>query len=108
MMTKTLRLLSLAAALALSGTGHAQDAPVPRCASSGIALQLLGSGGPISDDARASSGAIVWINGHARILIDAAAAPICATVSPGRGSKTSISSAFRIFTPIIARICLPS
>jgi ribonuclease BN (tRNA processing enzyme) len=71
MMTKTLRLLSLAAALALSGTGHAQDAPVPRCASSGIALQLLGSGGPISDDARASSGAIVWINGHARILIDA-------------------------------------
>lgn len=70
-MTKTLRLLSLAAALSLSGIGHAQEAPVPRCSTTGIALQLLGSGGPISDDARASSGAIVWINGHARILIDA-------------------------------------
>lgn len=41
------------------------------CSKSGIALQLLGSGGPISDDARASSGAIVWINGKARLLIDA-------------------------------------
>jgi len=41
------------------------------CSKSGIALQLLGSGGPISDDARASSGAIVWVNGKARLLIDA-------------------------------------
>jgi ribonuclease BN (tRNA processing enzyme) len=36
-----------------------------------VSLQLLGSGGPISDDARASSGAVVWINGKARLLIDA-------------------------------------
>lgn len=41
------------------------------CSHSGISLQLLGSGGPISDDARASSGALVWINGKARLLIDA-------------------------------------
>jgi ribonuclease BN (tRNA processing enzyme) len=38
---------------------------------SGITLQLLGSGGPISDDARASSGAVVWIDGKARLLMDA-------------------------------------
>lgn len=36
-----------------------------------MALQLLGSGGPISDDARASSGEVVWINGKSRLLIDA-------------------------------------
>lgn len=34
-------------------------------------LQILGSGGPISDDLRASSGEIVWWKGKSRIMIDA-------------------------------------
>ncbi len=33
-------------------------------------LQLMGSGGPISDDARASSGTVIWWKGKSRILID--------------------------------------
>ncbi len=37
----------------------------------GIALQILGSGGPIADDGRASSGFVVWIDGKSRVLIDA-------------------------------------
>lgn len=37
----------------------------------GVALQVLGSGGPIADDARASSSYLVWIDGVARVLIDA-------------------------------------
>ncbi len=37
----------------------------------GVALQVLGSGGPIADDGRASSSYIVWINGQSRVLIDA-------------------------------------
>jgi ribonuclease BN (tRNA processing enzyme) len=37
----------------------------------GIALQILGSGGPIADDARASSGYLLWVDGTARVLIDA-------------------------------------
>lgn len=37
----------------------------------GIVLQVLGSGGPIADDGRASSGYIVWIDGTSRVLIDA-------------------------------------
>ncbi len=37
----------------------------------GIVLQVLGSGGPIADDARASSAYLVWIDGHARVLVDA-------------------------------------
>ncbi|WP_117002028.1 MULTISPECIES: MBL fold metallo-hydrolase [Cysteiniphilum] len=41
------------------------------CTNNRLSLQLLGSGGPISDDKRASSGEIIWINGKSRILIDA-------------------------------------
>ncbi|MGI9247525.1 MAG: MBL fold metallo-hydrolase [Woeseiaceae bacterium] len=37
----------------------------------GAALQVLGSGGPIADDGRASSGYIVWVDGVSRVLIDA-------------------------------------
>ena len=37
----------------------------------GVALQVLGSGGPIADDARASTAYLVWVDGKARVLIDA-------------------------------------
>lgn len=37
----------------------------------GAVLQVLGSGGPIADDARASSGYIVWVDGVSRVMIDA-------------------------------------
>lgn len=39
--------------------------------SSPLALQVLGSGGPIADDARASTSYLLWIDGRARIMIDA-------------------------------------
>ena len=37
----------------------------------GVAVQVLGSGGPIADDARASSAYLVWLDGASRVLIDA-------------------------------------
>jgi ribonuclease BN (tRNA processing enzyme) len=37
----------------------------------GVALQVLGSGGPIADDGRSSSSYIVWIDGKNRIMVDA-------------------------------------
>jgi ribonuclease BN (tRNA processing enzyme) len=37
----------------------------------GVVLQVLGSGGPVADDGRASSSYLVWIDGVARVLIDA-------------------------------------
>lgn len=37
----------------------------------GVALQILGSGGPVPDDARASAGYLVWVDGQARVLVDA-------------------------------------
>ena len=40
------------------------------CGESGVALQVLGSGGPIADDGRASTGYLVWIDGKSRYLID--------------------------------------
>jgi ribonuclease BN (tRNA processing enzyme) len=37
---------------------------------SGPAVQVLGSGGPIADDARASSAYLLWLDGRSRALID--------------------------------------
>ena len=34
-------------------------------------LQVLGSGGPIADDGRASSGYLLWVDGRSRALVDA-------------------------------------
>ncbi|EEW6711856.1 MBL fold metallo-hydrolase [Escherichia albertii] len=42
-----------------------------QCENKNFTLQTLGSGGPISDDQRASSGEIIWLNGKSALLIDA-------------------------------------
>ncbi|WP_447889714.1 MBL fold metallo-hydrolase [Serratia fonticola] len=42
-----------------------------QCENREFTLQVLGSGGPITDDQRASSGEVIWINGKSAILIDA-------------------------------------
>jgi ribonuclease BN (tRNA processing enzyme) len=41
------------------------------CGSQGVAVQVLGSGGPELQDKRASSSYLVWENGRTRVLIDA-------------------------------------
>ncbi|MGB2621069.1 MAG: MBL fold metallo-hydrolase [Candidatus Acidiferrum sp.] len=41
------------------------------CGAKGIALQVLGSGGPELQDKRASSSYLVWEDGKARVLVDA-------------------------------------
>ena len=46
-------------------------APPPCPKEQGTYLQVLGSGGPIADDGRASSAYIVWIDGKSRVMIDA-------------------------------------
>ena len=62
------RALSALAACALFWSGGAQAAP--DCHGKGVWLQVLGSGGPELGDRRASSGYLVWRDGHARILVD--------------------------------------
>ena len=57
----------LAASMLLAQT--AQAAACPR--GNGLTLQVLGSGGPVADDGRASSAYLVWNDGRARVLVDA-------------------------------------
>ena len=68
---RTLLVLMRACALTLLMAAAAAQADAG-CAKEGqVVLQVLGSGGPIADDGRASTGYLVWVDGHARALIDA-------------------------------------
>jgi ribonuclease BN (tRNA processing enzyme) len=64
--TRFLRLVSFLLNWAFLPTAAAQS-----CGSQGVAVQVLGSGGPELQDKRASSSYLVWENGQARVLIDA-------------------------------------
>jgi ribonuclease BN (tRNA processing enzyme) len=46
------------------------EQPVACPPAQGVAVQVLGSGGPIADDARASSSYLVWVDGRSRVMID--------------------------------------
>jgi ribonuclease BN (tRNA processing enzyme) len=61
-----LSLLSLFLSCAFLPSAAAQS-----CGSQGVAVQVLGSGGPELQDKRASSSYLVWENGQARVLVDA-------------------------------------
>lgn len=41
------------------------------CGANGVAVQVLGSGGPELQDKRASSSYMVWVDGQPRVLVDA-------------------------------------
>ena len=41
------------------------------CGSTGLAVQVLGSGGPELQDKRASTSYLIWDNGRARVILDA-------------------------------------
>lgn len=50
--------------------GWTFSAAAQNCGSSGVFVQVLGSGGPQLQDGRAASAYLVWINGKARVLVD--------------------------------------
>ena len=54
----------------VAATGARGESPAHCPPAEGVALQVLGSGGPIADDARASTAYVVWIDGASRALID--------------------------------------
>jgi len=56
----------LSCALAL-----AQEVLAQSCVAKGMAVEVLGSGGPELQDKRASSSYLVWEDGRARVLVDA-------------------------------------
>jgi ribonuclease BN (tRNA processing enzyme) len=58
-------IVAFIALLSVSSSASAQV-----CGSHPVAVQILGSGGPRINAKRASTSYLVWIDGHARILID--------------------------------------
>ena len=42
-----------------------------QCPSTGVAVQILGSGGPLAGTGRASSSYVVWVDGRSRVMVDA-------------------------------------
>ena len=50
--------------------GYATASPSHCPPSEGLSLEILGSGGPIADDDRASTSYLVWIDGKSRLMID--------------------------------------
>jgi len=65
-----IRVLALILAIAAFSTGCAREEGI--CVpGEGVTLQILGSGGPIADGSRASSGYLIWLDGESRVLIDA-------------------------------------
>jgi ribonuclease BN (tRNA processing enzyme) len=51
--------------------GNTSPATAQSCGATGLAVQVLGSGGPESQDKRASTSYLIWENGHARVVLDA-------------------------------------
>lgn len=47
------------------------DALARRCGDEGVWLQILGAGGPALDDQSAVASYLVWVDGRARLLVDA-------------------------------------
>lgn len=55
----------LLALLSFASRGAAQS-----CSSGPVAVQVLGSGGPWQNRERASTSYLVWVDGHAKVLVD--------------------------------------
>lgn len=60
----------IALGLLLGLAGYAPVTHAARCSGRGIELQVLGSGGPETQDQRASSSYLIWRDGKARVLVD--------------------------------------
>jgi ribonuclease BN (tRNA processing enzyme) len=51
--------------------GLTAGSAMAKCPDTAVAVQVLGSGGPIADDDRASSGYLLWVDERSRLLVDA-------------------------------------
>lgn len=58
-------------AMCLGIMSVATSAPAQSCDTGAMAVQLLGSGGPLVNRDRASTGYLVWLGGRGKILVDA-------------------------------------
>jgi predicted dienelactone hydrolase len=65
-LVKTLLLLVSFLSVCGSSSATAQS-----CGATGVAVQVLGSGGPETQDKRASTSYLIWEDGRARVILDA-------------------------------------
>jgi len=66
------------------------------CGGEGVAVQVLGSGGPELQDKRASSSYLVWQDGQARVLVTVAA---YASICDRTDRSTGACQAARVVSP---------
>src|SRR4029077_5508984 len=66
-----LNFVSAQSVLLLLLCGFSPSAAAQSCGSQGVAVQVLGSGGPELQDKRASSSYLLWEDGQAKAIIDA-------------------------------------
>ncbi|UTH73516.1 MBL fold metallo-hydrolase [Chromobacterium sp. IIBBL 290-4] len=66
-----MKIHALALSLSLACAACIAQASPTQCENKAFTVQFLGSGGPISDDARASSATLIWLKGKPLALIDA-------------------------------------
>ena len=57
--------------VSLLSLSEPSPATTQSCSAKGLAVQVLGSGGPELQDKRASTSYLIWENGRARVIIDA-------------------------------------
>ena len=69
-MTKLGALLLLSLAIPTTATATSGDGPF--CGAEGVWVQILGAGGPEIDDGQAGPSYLVWLDNHARLLVDTA------------------------------------
>ena len=62
---------ALLIALSLFSAYAAAPAKAQSCGATGLAVQVLGSGGPEMQDKRASTSYLIWDRGKARVIVDA-------------------------------------
>jgi ribonuclease BN (tRNA processing enzyme) len=62
---------ALLIALSLLSAYAAAPATAQSCGATGLAVQVLGSGGPEMQDKRASTSYLIWDHGKARVIVDA-------------------------------------
>ncbi|QNI31247.1 MBL fold metallo-hydrolase [Alloacidobacterium dinghuense] len=62
---------ALLAFVALLFVCEASPATAQSCGATGLAVQVLGSGGPELQDKRASTSYLIWDHGRARVIVDA-------------------------------------
>lgn len=65
-----LRLLTLAAALVSHSVGAVESGNTAMCKAARVAVQVLGSGGPIAESSRAGTSYLYYVDGTPRVLVD--------------------------------------